>query len=142
MQSWIISILTPVFSVNNSNMLICYTDLLLLVLKPVVLFNISVFILFMNINLKRMAFEIKIFCNLNIFTVTSGQINASFLKEKWTINKWKITDFKLLNGSVCVTTCTRITFFESASVTPASLSIMIDECNKQKYFLLSCCCGN
>ncbi len=68
-------------------MLICYTDLLLLVLKPVVLFNISVFILFMNINLKRMAFEIKIFCNLNIFTVTSGQINASFLKEKLTINK-------------------------------------------------------
>ncbi len=79
-------------------MLICYIDLLLLVLKPVVLFNISVFILFMNINLKEMAFEIKIFCNLNIFTVTLNIFIVKLMHPFWKKNKLSINE-KLLTSN-------------------------------------------
>ncbi len=119
MQSWIFSIITPVFSVtwsfrNHLNMLIwcsrnissyyqCWKQLLNIFLNNLVILWWTAFIWSRNL-------RSKIFCNIiNVFTVTFDQFNASLLNKsinfipKIIIKKLnKKSDLKFLNSGAFV----------------------------------------
>ncbi len=93
MQSWICSIITPVFSVtwslrNHYNMLICSSTNIYYYYqfwKKVVLPNIfveTIILWWTESSKEHTLFEMEIFCNiLNVFTIIFYQHNASLLNK-------------------------------------------------------------
>ncbi len=93
MQSWIFSIITPVFSItwslrNHYNMLICSSTNIYYYYqfwKKVVLPNIfveTIILWWTESSKEHTLFEMEIFCNiLNVFTIIFYQHNASLLNK-------------------------------------------------------------